>query len=132
MAWFNAPLPQPDHALRAARTAWKIQEALPQIHCKLPEGHRLSFSIGIHTGEAVLGMIGSEKRMEYTAVGDCVNIAKRLQEAAQPAQIILSARTVEEIRNKVLLRRLDPLLLRGRRETMEVYELLGLNDTPYN
>lgn len=129
MAWFNAPLPQPDHALRAARTAWRIQEALPQIHCKLPEGHRLSFSIGIHTGEAVLGMIGSEKRMEYTAVGDTVNIAKRLQEFAQPSQIILSAQTVEKIRSKILVRRLDPLLLRGRRETMEVYELLGMNET---
>jgi len=130
MAWFNAPLPQADHALRAARTAWRIQQALPQIHCTLPEGHRLDFSIGIHTGDAVLGLIGSEKRMEYTAIGDAVNIAKRLQENAQPSQIILSARTKEEVGANVLLKRLDPQLLRGRREVMEVYELLGLNEKP--
>ncbi len=128
MAWFNAPLAQPDHALRAARTALRIREALPQIHCTLPEGYRLDFSIGIHTGDAVLGLIGSEKRMEYTAIGDSVNITKRLQEAAQPSQIILSAHTLKEIESRVSYNHLDPLLLRGRREAMEVYELLAIKD----
>lgn len=87
----------------------------------------MDFSMGIHTGEAIIGMIGSEKRMEYTAIGDTVNIAKRLQEAATPAQIILSAQTANQIRKHVMLRRMDPLLVQGRREALEVFELLGVN-----
>lgn len=127
MAWFNAPLQQPDHALRALRTAWRIREILPQIYSQLETDFHLDFSMGIHTGEAIIGMIGSEKRMEFTAIGDTVNIAKRLQESAQASQIILTAQTAAEVRPHVMLRRLDPLLVRGRRETLEVFELLGIN-----
>ena len=127
MAWFNAPLPQVDHALLAVRAAWRIREAIPKIHCQLDEEFHMDFSMGIHTGEAIIGMIGSEKRMEYTAIGDTVNIAKRLQEAATPAQIILSAQTANQIRKHVMLRRMDPLLVQGRREALEVFELLGVN-----
>ncbi len=126
MAWFNAPIPQPDHALRVVRAAWRIKEAIPLVHCKLPEPFQLQFSMGIHTGDAILGMIGSEKRMEYTAVGDSVNVAKRLQEAAVSGQILLSGDTYKEIDTQVIVKRLDPLLLRGRSSTLEIYELLGV------
>jgi len=126
MAWFNAPIPQPDHALRVVRAAWQIKEAIPLVHCTLPEPFQLQFSMGIHTGEAILGMIGSEKRMEYTAVGDSVNVAKRLQESAVSGQILLSGDTYKHIDTQVIVKRLDPLLLRGRSSTLEVYELLGI------
>lgn len=127
MAWFNAPLPQPDHVMRAIRTAWRIREVLPQIYSQLEADFHLDFSMGVHTGEAIIGMIGSDKRMEFTALGDSVNIAKRLQESAQASQIILSAQTAQEVRQHVMLRRLDPLLVQGKREALEVFELLGIN-----
>lgn len=124
MAWFNAPIPLADHALRAIKTAWRIRESLPSIHCQLPEEFRLQFSIGIHTGDAILGMIGSEKRMEYTAVGDCVNIAKRLQENAATDQIIISEDTYRQVDGLVKAKRLKPLKLKGRKESIQVYEVV--------
>jgi adenylate cyclase len=126
MAWFNAPIPVEDHAARAIRAAWKIRESLPAIHCQLPVEFRLEFSIGIHTGEAILGMIGSEKRMEYTAVGDCVNIAKRLQENANENQIIISESTFQQVDGLVKTRKLKPLKLHGRKEAIQVYEVLEI------
>ncbi|MCA9102002.1 MAG: CHASE2 domain-containing protein, partial [Planctomycetales bacterium] len=77
---FNAPLDQPDHAARAVRTAWAIQQGLA--------GHAtgLAVGIGIHRGEAVVGRVGTPQRMEYTAVGSTVNVASRLCNAAGPGQ----------------------------------------------
>jgi class 3 adenylate cyclase len=108
------------------KTAWRIKETLPQVHCTLPVQFQLDYSMGIHTGEAILGMIGSEKRMEYTAVGDSVNVAKRLQESAEPGQILITANTYRIVKDQVMVKRLDPLLLRGRSETIEVFEVLGI------
>ena len=73
MAWFNAPLPQSDHTLRAVRAALHLKSAVEKLHTELPPEAHLSFGVGIHYGKAVLGWIGTEKRLEYTAIGDCVN-----------------------------------------------------------
>ena len=70
MAWFNAPLPQPDHTLRAVRAAISLRAAVEKLHAELPPEAHLSFGVGIHYGKAVLGWIGTQKRLEYTAIGD--------------------------------------------------------------
>ena len=126
MAWFNAPIQFEDHALRAVKAALRIRETLPSIHCQFPDEFKLNFSIGIHTGEAVLGMIGSERRMEYTAVGDSVNIAKRLQERAGSDQIIISDNTYQLVREHIRAKLLEPCNLRGRKEQILLYEVEGL------
>jgi class 3 adenylate cyclase len=128
MAWFNAPLPVEDHALRAIQAALRIRASLPSIHCQLPEEFHLQFSIGIHTGDAILGMIGSEKRMEYTAVGDSVNIAKRLQEAASIGQIIISEDTYHLVEDRITAAKMEPLTLRGRQEPIQVYEVISVRN----
>jgi len=86
---FNAPLDQPDHALRAARTAWDIQQGVAR------HASGLSVGIGIHRGEAVVGTVGTPQRMEYTAIGSTVNIASRLCAAAASGQILISAAAAE-------------------------------------
>jgi PAS domain S-box-containing protein len=91
MAFFNAPIPQRDHALRAVIAALNIQKTTQALKNVLPQELQPSFGIGIHTGEAVLGLIGTQQRMEYTAIGDSINTAKRLQEHAAPGQILISA-----------------------------------------
>ena len=126
MAWFNAPVPQPDHTLRATRAALNIQQAVLALHRDLPPEFRLFFRIGIHTGDAVLGLVGTEARVNYTAIGDVVNTAKRIQESAGTGQILISRQAFEKVANQVQVRSLEPLILKGKRQPVEVHELLGL------
>lgn len=126
MAWFNAPLPQPDHTLRAVRAALGLRSAIGKLHAELPHEAQLSFGVGIHYGEAVLGWIGTEKRLEYTAIGDSVNTAKRIQEGAARDQILISKEAYQRIKKQVEARPYDPLQVKGKSEPLEVYELLGL------
>lgn len=126
MAWFNAPIPQPDHTLRAIQAALALKERVAALHAVLPPEAHLAFGVGIHYGEAVLGLIGTEKRLEYTAIGDSVNTTKRLQENAGKNQIVLSAAAYARVRDQVLAAEMEPMGLKGKRETVPVYEVLGL------
>jgi len=127
MANFNTPLHEvPDHALRAVRTAWEIQQAIKAYHQKMPSDSRLQLGIGINTGEAVVGNVGAEDRMEYTAIGDAVNLAKRLQEEAGPGQILLGQSTYELVKDHVIVNKLEPIQVKGRSALEQVYELVGL------
>jgi len=126
MALFNAPLPQPDHLLRAARAALRLQERVERYVLGLAEPLRFQFGVGIDVGEAIVGNIGMPRLMDYTAVGDCVNLAKRLQELAGPGQILLSRRAYLRLGEAVEVRALDPVLLKGRQTPEPVYELLAL------
>jgi adenylate cyclase len=123
MAWFNAPLPQLDHTLRAVRAALALKTAVERLHAELPpEGH-LSFGVGIHYGEAVLGWIGTEKRLDYTAIGDSVNTAKRIQENAARNQILISREAFERVKDSVIAKPYAPLHVKGKSEAVEVFEL---------
>ncbi len=126
MAWFNAPIPQPDHTLRAVRAALRLRERIRRLSESLPPELRLHFGVGIHVGEAVLGLIGTEKRLEYTAIGDSVNTAKRIQENAAADQILLSGPVYRSVAGRVLVRPVSPLRAKGKSRPLEVYELLGV------
>lgn len=126
MALFNVPLPQPDHLLRAARAALSLRERAERYVLELAEPLRLQFGVGMDVGEAIVGNIGMPRLMDYTAVGDCVNLAKRLQELAGPGQILLSRRAYLRLGEAVEVRALDPVLLKGRKAPEPIYELLAL------
>jgi adenylate cyclase len=126
MAWFNAPLPQPDHTLRAVRSALAIREAVAGLHETLPEEAHLDFGVGIHYGEAVLGWIGTEKRLEYTAISDSVNTCKRLQENAARNQILISREAYERVKDEVVAMPFIPLTVKGKTQPIDVYEVLKL------
>jgi PAS domain S-box-containing protein len=126
MAWFNAPLPQANHALRAVRTGLQIRDAFAQLHEELPEALQLSFGVGIHTGDAVLGLIGSQERIEYTAIGDDVNTAKRIQEHSGINQILISAQIYQAVQADVEVRPLQRIRVKGKQKPLEVYEVIGL------
>jgi adenylate cyclase len=126
MAWFNAPIPQPDHTLRAVRTALNIRSAIHELHKEMPPEYHLNFGVGIHTGDAILGLIGTEKKLEYTAIGDSVNTAKRIQENSGPGQILISQPAYQYVARWVQVRQVEPILAKGKREPVPVYELLGL------
>ncbi len=125
MAIFNAPLEQPDHALRAVRTAMTIQERLTVLKCKDTPDGRLHCKIGICSGDAVVGNAGMPDLMNYTAMGDAVNVAKRLEQSAHPDQVLLNPATYEMTRHETRSQPLGPVALKGRRAPVQVYELLG-------
>jgi len=122
MALYNAPLDQSDHALRAVKTAFALRDSLahggmePVLH----------FGFGVNTGDAVVGNVGSEALMNYTAIGDAVNLAFRLQEQAKPQQILMSRATYDQVKNAVEARSLGRMRVRRRAKEPEVYEALSL------
>jgi PAS domain S-box-containing protein len=126
MAWFNAPLPQPDHALRAVRAALRLRRAVMELHQRLPPEAHLSFGVGIHSGLAVLGWIGNEKRLEYTALGDSVNTAKRIQESAGMNQILITREVYEQVKHRIRAVPLPALRLRGKMQPVEIWEVLDV------
>ncbi len=126
MAIYNAPLPQPDHVLRAVRSALAIREAIREAHKVMPPDARLSFGVGITTGPAVIGSIGSTKIRNYTAIGDSVNMASRLQAHAKPGQILLNVTAYEAVRDYVIGRELGYVHLKGHSEPDLVYQVLDL------
>ncbi|MGB9872640.1 MAG: GAF domain-containing protein [Anaerolineae bacterium] len=130
MAIFNAPLPQPDHSLRAIRAALRIRDAARAHHPSIPATWRLEYGIGIAVGEAVVGNVGTPQQLNYTAIGACVNLAKRLEEMAAPGQILLSRELYQQVRDDVDARPLAPLSIAGFQEPVEVYELLALRKPP--
>jgi adenylate cyclase len=126
MALFNTPLnPQENHAERAIRTALMIRESMAAYHATLPQDRRLYFGTGIHLGEAVVGNVGSALRKDYSAIGDAVNLAKRVQETAAPGQILLSFAAYNAVKEWVDVTALNPMRVKGRAALEQIYELHG-------
>ncbi|HUX75287.1 MAG TPA: adenylate/guanylate cyclase domain-containing protein [Anaerolineae bacterium] len=126
VAFFNAPLAQPDHILRAVRAALKIREGITLLHEHLPPSYRLDYGVGINVGDVVVGNVGTAQQMNYTAIGSSVNMAARLQEAAGPGQILLSHTVYERVQQHIEAQRLPPIKAAGFNEPITVYELRGL------
>ncbi|MBV6396549.1 MAG: hypothetical protein HFACDABA_02147 [Anaerolineales bacterium] len=126
MAWFNAPVPQSDHTLRAVKTALAMHASIENLYNELPVDERLFFGAGIHYGEAVLGLIGTEKRLEYTAISDSVNTAKRIQENSARNQILISAEAYARVKKQVEVKPVTPMTVKGKAQPLEVYEVVGL------
>ena len=126
MAWFNAPVPQKDHTLRAVKAALALREAVEGLYRELPKEEHLAFGTGIHYGDAVLGLIGTERRLEYTAISDSVNTAKRLQENSARNQIIISKVAYDRVKKEIEVKPLAPVAAKGKTAPMEVFEVLGL------
>ena len=126
MAWFNAPVPQPDHTLRAVKTALAIRDSVENLYKELPEDSHLAFGVGIHYGDAVLGLIGTEKRLEYTAISDSVNIAKRIQENSARNQILISKEAYERVKDEIEAIPHANMNAKGKTQPIEVFEVLKL------
>jgi adenylate cyclase len=127
MALWNSPDPQPDHALRAVRAAQKIIERTKAIHRDFDDPtHHLFFRIGITTGRVMVGNVGTDELFNYTAIGDTVNLAFRLQSSAKNGQILLEKSTYDIVAEHVKASPLDPIIVKGRAQAAEIYELEGL------
>lgn len=126
MAFWNAPDDQPNHATLALSAAVDIRIWLDSCNevWRREFGVTLQLAIGVHTGEALVGNLGSASRMEYTCVGDAVNLAARLESIARPLQILTSRDTLDAAGGGFMNRDLGPQRLAGRLQAVDVYELI--------
>ncbi len=124
MAIFNAPEDQPNHVQAALEAALTLQQGAAELAHQRGDG--LTFGVGIHTGEAIVGFIGTDFAINYTAIGDVVNVAKRLQEAARPGQILIEDAIVQMSAGRAQVHPLGELKMKGRKGNAVVYALQGL------
>jgi class 3 adenylate cyclase len=122
IALFNAPTPQPDHALQAVRAGL---DAVAAFRAAASPARKLSIGIGINTGDVVVGNIGTPQLMNYTAVGDAVNLAERLQEMAGEDELLIGQRTYELVQAQVVVEPLGLRQIRGRSEQIAAYRVLN-------
>jgi adenylate cyclase len=126
VAVFNAPLEQPRHALVAARTALAMQQAIETIVKEDPALPR--FRVGIATGAALVGNVGSEEFRNFVAHGDAVNLAARLQTGAEAGPVVISAPTYALIRDVARVKPLGRFSVKGKSEEVEAFVLEALED----
>lgn len=126
MALFNAPTDQPDHVASAVWAALTLQGSAGRLRATM--GRSVRFGIGVNVGEAVAGYVGTLELMSYTAIGDAVNVAARLQASARPGEVLISAATYERVQDLFLAEPLGPLDVKGRAEPVVAYRVLGPRD----
>jgi class 3 adenylate cyclase/tetratricopeptide (TPR) repeat protein len=127
MALFGAPIAHEDHAQRACHAALRLQEELRAYSEDLRRTHGLAFAVrmGLNSGEVVVGKIGDDLRMDYTAQGHTVGLAARMEQLAYPGSVYASAHTADLVSGFFRLRDLGEFRLKGAREPVRVFELEG-------
>ena len=129
MALYGAPFDQPDHAARAVGTGLELQQCVQALSAQwiARGGEALHSGVGIHTGEAIVGAMGSQQRLEFTAIGDTVNVASRLEGLTKEfgAPVIISQTTRQDVGDLFQARPLGSVRVRGRELPVDIYAVEG-------
>jgi class 3 adenylate cyclase len=127
MALFGAPLAQEDHAVRACLAALRMQKLVKQYAEETRDKHgvNVQIQVGLDSGEVVVRAIGSDLRMEYTAVGQTTHLASRMEQLARPGSILLTRSTLELVEGYVNVQALGPASVEGIADAVEAYEVTG-------
>ena len=130
MAVFNSPRNLEDYEMHAVCAAWELLSSAEELNhiCRERCGKEVAFGIGIHCGEAVIGNIGSEMRMDYTAIGDTVNTASRLEGVAPPGQILISKEMKDRLGDKITSLFAGEFELKGKQNKVLAYTVLGIQE----
>ncbi len=128
MAVFNAPVNLEDYVYKAVCAAYDMVQGAKQLEKKLKEqyGNSVQFGIGVNCGPAIVGNIGSERRMDYTAIGDTVNTAARLESNAKQGEILISQAVYEVVQDRILVEPVGELALKGKEQKIMTYRVTGL------
>lgn len=134
MVLFGAPIARPDDAKRCVQAALEMRAALGELKKRWKEEGKIPFDtgIGIHTGEAIVGNIGSQRRMEYTVIGDAVNIAARIESLTKDyeAPILISEATYEDLDSSIAVERIGETPIRGRKTAVALYRVVEPHSAP--
>jgi adenylate cyclase len=125
MALFGAPVAHEDHARRAVLAALVLQRTLKDANLGEPYGVACTFRMGLNSGLVVVGSIGDNLRMDYSAIGDTTNLASRLQGIAEPGTILVSESTSRLVEGYVRLEALQPVQVKGKTEPVPIYKVIG-------
>jgi adenylate cyclase len=130
MAFWGALPPTPDHAYLAFTTALQMQREAERFNLELKKQNRkpLNIGIGIHTGRAIVGLMGSKRRPEYTAIGDSVNLASRLCSIAKPGEILVSEAARDAAGEGFDFQAMALTQVKGREKKVALYRLLGFSE----
>jgi len=128
MAIWGAPIALKNPEELAVRTAMEMQEKMKTIQQELINEGKLpvGFGIGINTGEVVVGNIGSVQRMDYTVIGDEVNLASRVQGCAKSGQVLITESTYNKIKDKIKVNKLEPVKVKGKTNLIQIYEVISM------
>jgi len=131
MAFWGAPLPQEDHALRACKCAVEQLEALKILNDEFPDEYQMDIGIGVNSGRMTVGNMGSMQRMDYTLIGDNVNLGARLEGTNKQymTRIIISEHTYGQVKDNVVVRELDNIRVKGKNKPVLIYELVDIKDS---
>ncbi len=129
MAVFNAPFDLEDYEYKAVCAAWDIVAGAKELEQKCLErfGQSVAFGVGVNCGEAVVGNIGCDFRMDYTAIGDTVNTAARLESNAKRGQVLISEYIYQRLQGRIRVQEIGEIPLKGKSQGVCVYELLGID-----
>ncbi len=130
MAVFNAPFDLEDYEYKAVCAAWDIVAGAKELEKKCMErfGKSVSFGVGVNCGEAVVGNIGCDFRMDYTAIGDTVNTAARLESNAKRGQVLISEHIYKRLKNRIQAEEIGEIPLKGKSQGVCVYALQGISE----
>jgi adenylate cyclase len=124
MAVWNAPTQCKEHALMAIKAAMDAQRAIMALHQEDASLPKIDFSIGINTGKAMAGNFGSKDRLEYSVIGDAVNVAARLTGIAEAGKVWIGSDTYELVKDYIQAKPLEPFTVKGKREPIKAYEVV--------
>lgn len=130
MAIFNAPIEIEEHELAAVKTGWEMVNKTDEINEKIFEkfGVRIEYGVGVNTGVAVVGNIGSKFRMDYTAIGDTVNSASRLQGQSKGRQVLISESVYQKVKDEIVVDMVGEISVKGKHDLIKAYSVLGLKE----
>jgi class 3 adenylate cyclase len=129
MALFNGFVPQEDHVYSAVKAAWDIVQGAGEVNRLIKEQFDIDigFGVGVHCGEAIVGNLGPSFRKDYTAIGDTVNTAARLESNSKASQVLLSKDVVDACGDRIQVESIGEIPLKGKSVPLEIFSLTGVN-----
>jgi adenylate cyclase len=125
MAVFGAPMPKSNHATRAVHAAWRTRRRVAELNVRRRAEGKATVEVGyaLNSGRVLSGYLGSDARRDFTVIGDAVNLASRIEDHVVTSEILVGQRTYSDVKNLARVKRLPPLMVKGKNEIVQMYRI---------